>query len=207
MTRGYLVVPEPNALPQANEDIYERLCCAIYMAAGINSRTSLYMITPDAASKAHLRASLAEFVSIDDALKLKYPSLSEEFSIVQSRNPLFHIMKLLRDYNIHLGVTSLSEFKITAALESKPKAAHDINTLIINNLEVDSLKALKNAKHYSDSELTYLVNNFNTQQLRFGVADLIMKGLVMYSSHVKQFLTKNQPNSDLPPLQRTPTSN
>jgi len=190
MTRGYLVVPEPNSLPQAHEDIYERFCCAIYMAAGINSRTSLYMIAPDAVSKAHLRASLAEFVSIEDALKLKYPSLSEEFSIVKSSNPVFHIMKLLRDYNIHLGVTSLSESEIKVALEVKPEEVHDISTLIVDNLEIDSLKTLRNAKHYSDSDLINMVDSFNAQQLRFGVADLIIKGLLMYSSYVKQFLTK-----------------
>lgn len=190
MTRGYLVVPKPTALPQAHKDIYERFCCAIYMAAGINSRTSLYMIAPDAASKAYLRASLAEFVSIEDALKLKYPSLSGEFSIVKSSNPLFHIMKLLRDYNIHLGVTSLSGSEITVALEEKPQDVHYISTLIVNNLEIDSLKNLNNAKHYSESDLINMVDNFNAQQLRFGVADLITKGLLMYSSYVEQFLTK-----------------
>jgi hypothetical protein len=190
MNRGYLIVPKPNKLPSAYTDIYERFCCAIYMASGINSETPLYMISSDAVSKAHLRAALAEFVSIEDVLNLKYPSHKNEFSIVKSSNPLFHIMKLLRDYNIHLGVTTLAEPEISVAMETTPDEVHDIKTLIVDNLEVNSLKTLRNAKHYSDSDLIEMVDCFNKQQLRFGVADLIIKGLVTYSNYVKEFLTR-----------------
>ncbi|WP_404419488.1 hypothetical protein [Marinospirillum sp.] len=197
MTRGYLVVPEPNYLPEGHDDIYERFCCAIYMAACINSKTSLYIMPPYSASKAYLRASLAEFVSIEDALKLKCPAVYEDFSIVKSSNPLFHIMKLLRDYNIHLGVTTLLESEIPVALEAKPEEVHDIDTLIVNNLEVNSLMMLRNSKHYSDSELINMVDCFNIQQRRFGVADLIIRGLVMYSSHIKKILTKQSTGSSL----------
>lgn len=190
INRGYLVVPKPNELPPEYIEIYERFCCAVYMAAGINSETSLYIISSEAASKAHLRAALAEFVSIEDFLNLKFPSHKDKFSIVKSSNPLFHIMKLLRDYNIHLGVTTLSESEISVALEVKPNDAHNINTLIVDNLDVSSLKSLRNAKHYSDTDLIKMVNFFNKQQLRFGVENLIINGLIAYSNYVNQFLKK-----------------
>jgi hypothetical protein len=191
MNNGYLVVPKPSELPLAHDVIYERFCSAIYMAANIHGESGAHLshvVASQVVLKAYFRAALAEFVSLDDALKISgYPDVSV-FSITKSSNPLFHIMKLLRDYNTHLGITPLEETEVVIALDSNKSKKFGVSAAIIDNLNFDDLKELRNAKFYRDDDLCKLVKMFNEQQMKFGAGDLIIKGLIMYSELVGQLL-------------------
>ncbi len=191
MDKGYLVVPSPDTTLKIDMEVYEKICCAIFMASNIGAENKLYMISSESVSKAYFRAALAEYVSIEDILKIEYPGLTQEYSIVKSSNPLFHLMKLLRDYNIHLGHTELTKEQISVVLEKHPSEVHQLDIQVVTNLNAGALKNLRNAKHYSDTDLLKMVEMFNNQQLAFGVGDLIIRGLLEYSRYVEKFLTKH----------------
>lgn len=194
MTNGFLLVPKPCELLMDHDLIYERFCSAIYMAANVNGEAGVHLshlVNEEVAMKAYFRAALAEFVSLEDALKVNgYPEVSG-FLITKSSNPLFHIMKLLRDYNIHLGITELKETEVIVSLESDSSQLFGCSASVIKNLNFCDLKKLRNARFYSDQELFQMVKMFNEQQQKFGVGDLIIKGLVMYSELVGQLLTND----------------
>jgi hypothetical protein len=195
MKNGYLPVPKPSELLLAHDVIYERFCSAIYMAANIHCESGTHLshvVASQVVLKAYFRASLAEFVSLEDALKVTdYPDVSV-FSITKSTNPLFHNMKLLRDYNTHLGITLLEKTEVVITLGSNKSEEFGVSAAIIDNLNFEDLKQLRNAKFYSDDDLCKMVEMFNEQQMKFGVGDLIIKGLIMYSEFVGKLLTSNK---------------
>lgn len=190
MDNGYLVVPKPSHSISGHQELYERFCCAIYMAANINGKAGLHMISNEGAAKAYLRAALAEFFSIEDILRVQFASDTESYMVKNSSNPLFHLMKLLRNYNVHLAATSLEKKEVVVALPTEPGRSYAVSVAMIDNLEVEELKKVRDSKYYSDSDLKKMINNFNREQKKFGVGDLIIKGLIMYSAYVGQFLTK-----------------
>ncbi len=74
----------------------------------------LYHFSPEnnpATKKAYLRAALSEFVSIEEVLIQDLEAnkiIADVLKINATQNPLFHILKQLRNYNIHLGISGLN---------------------------------------------------------------------------------------------------
>ena len=194
MEKGYLVVPKPSEYLRDYGEVYDRFCSAIYFAASIGKENNLYMISAKAQAEGYLRASVADFISIEDLLRAMYPNYTVEYSLLKSTNPLFHFIKQLRNYNIHLSTTSISSRNISISFASdKSGNAHKIDAYYIDNLDINEfLKLDCFVKHhnYTEDQFSKIIDLFRVEQSKFGVGDLLIRGILEYGKIVEKFLTK-----------------
>lgn len=190
METGYLIIPEPHEGIKGYKEICNRFCSAIYMASRISEKAGKYIITEPAMQCAYVRATLAEFCSIEECIKQLYPKLdNKQYLIHKSNNPAFHLLKLLRNYNIHLSDSTLSEKSISIALACKPDIEHDMSVWYIDNLDSLAISKLASAKYYSIQEIEKFIEIFDEKQHEFGIAQLLMTIVVQYSEYISKLLT------------------
>lgn len=190
MESGYLIIPTPDEGLRDFSDLYDRFCSAIYMASKIGGESSKYMLSNKARSSAYTRAALAEFSGIDEFIEQNFKQLKRETYIIYKQpNPLFHIMRMLRNYNVHVAESTLSAKEINVALPSKPEETFDIKICYINNLSAEELKQLKSAKDYSKAEIEKMITHFESAQHKFGISDLLVRGVMLYSSVISSLIT------------------
>jgi len=198
METGYLIIPKPDQGLVGYREIYDRFCSSIYMASMISEKAGKYMVSESAKHCAYVRATLAEFCSIEECIKQLYPQLDASlYQLHKTNNPAFHVLKLLRNYNIHLSDSTLSEKSISIVLASKPDSEHDISVLYIDNLDSSKLSKLQSAKHYSIEEIDTFIEVFNDKQHEFGVAQLLIAIVVQYSEFIAKFLTNQSTGTSL----------
>ncbi len=148
------------------------------------------MITKPAKQCAYVRAVLAEFSSIEECIRQLYDGLDENaYLIRKSKNPAFHFLKLLRNYNIHLSESTLSEKTINIILQSEPETEHDMQVLFIDNLDAKEISRLNSSKYYTLDELEKFIEVFDEKQHEFGLSQLLMTILVHYSDFISEFLS------------------
>ncbi len=188
--KGYLIVPTPcEELKQLDLDIYERLSAAIYMTAHINGESKKAMISTKAVQSAYLRAALTEFVSLEDLIEQKYSNFPKsDYKFYKSLNPYYHLIKLLRNYNIHLSDSFLDKSNISVSLINEPNKVYDISITIIDNLSVSELKNLTSAKDYTNLHLEEMLVRFDEEQRKFGVSCLLLEGILKYSKQITTLL-------------------
>lgn len=188
MERGYLLVPGPPEALNNFHELHARCSAAIYMASHIGGKSTKSVISDEVHKAAYIRAALSEFVGMEDVAKsLADKEYEHEISIDKCNNPLFHIMKLLRNYNIHVGSSVCSEVTVPVIAVGEE---HEINTDVIDNLSVESLKALRAGKNYTYTEMDRMVQYFTLEQNKLGVCDLLLKGILLYTEFLLEFLTK-----------------
>lgn len=190
MESGYLIIPTPDEGLREFSDLYDRFCSAIYMASKIGGESSKYMLSNKAHSSGYTRAALAEFAGIDEFIEQHFKQLKRETYIIYKQpNPLFHIMKMLRNYNVHVAESTFSEKEINVVSPSKPEENFDIKIYYINNLSAEKLKQLKSAKDYSKAEIEKMVTHFENAQHEFGISDLLVRGVILYSRVISRLMT------------------
>jgi hypothetical protein len=136
--------------------------------------------------EACMRASLAELVSIEDALVRDVGGAdSAPIKMHQSANPLLHIVRELRHLNVHLVSSSLVHSSRPASYVIDGDR-HDIDYTLwtIRDLTVDVLRTSRNAKYYTDVQQTDLVAWFNQNQEEWGVDHLILHAITMYAQEI-----------------------
>ena len=139
--------------------------------------------------EAFLRASLAEYVSVEDTLKrdlVKVGINEQAIRISDLPNPLLHLMRELRNLEIHLTSSQLSKAKkdVTVILLD---AEHQSQTTIwtVNDLTVEKFQELRYAKNrYSEEEIREMVSWFNEAQYDWGVPDLLFRAIVEWASAI-----------------------
>src|SRR5690606_10567681 len=115
-----------------------------------------------------LRASLSEFVSIEESLKIDNPKMYKNSKINQSTSPLLRMMKELRNYDMHIGTNSVSSINLEVGFVGRDEEIENVKTYnfdfpIISNLTVDEFKKLdcyKKYSLYSIEEITKMVSYF-----------------------------------------------
>ncbi|MBU2986803.1 hypothetical protein KO528_15670 [Saccharophagus degradans] len=192
MEKGYLIVPEPSEYLRDYGELYDRFCSAIYFAASIGRKSNLYMISAKAQAEGYLRASIADFISIEDLLRAKYPNDTVEYSLIKSTNPLFHFIKQLRNYNIHLSTARISTREISVIIASdKSRSVHRIDAYYIDNLDINEflkLDCFVRYHNYTEDQFCRIIDLFNTEQCKFGVGDLLIRGILEYGKVIEEFL-------------------
>lgn len=135
--------------------------------------------------ESYLRASLAEYMSMEDTLPrdLEKNGISKRaVKIYDFQNPVLHIVRMLRNIEIHLRSSTLSSDKI-------PAVAGDVRfnnrVWFINDLEFDQVVSdLDNAQYYSEEDLRMLIEWFNDAQKRMGVEELIRRAVTTFARHI-----------------------
>ncbi|MBY7858304.1 hypothetical protein KW419_08470 [Vibrio fluvialis] len=190
---GYLLIPEPAKELAEFPDVYDRVCSVIYHCTMVANEPVKKCISLSAKDATHIRSALCEFVGIEDLLKQLYPTLSNNsFAIYKSENPVLHMIKLLRNYNVHISNSQLSQKSMKVRTKLDNFQEFDVTVGYISNLSLESLKLMYSANNYTDSQLIRMIEVFECEQHEFGVTTLIQKAVIDYSQHLAKVLHSNQ---------------
>lgn len=132
-----------------------------------------------------LRASLAEYVSMEDTLDrdLDKAEISDEpVRIRDFEDPVLHIIRELRNLELHLRTSELSSDEIPAI---SGDIEFDKQIWFVNDLEIEHvLNNLYNARYYDDDDLRKLIDWFNPAQRLMGIGELIRRAVITYARHI-----------------------
>lgn len=165
-------------------ELHDCLSASIYMANQIEliEEGSIYLRI-DKLRPIYLRASLNELCRTEDFCK----SQNKPFWFPESDDPLLHMLKLLRNYHVHLSSNELSE---GATLVKWGENEVVYNSFIIDNLHHEDLKKLDSSEGYTDEQLIELVELFERAQRQFGIVQLIYNAALHVQKLVIQHLQK-----------------
>jgi hypothetical protein len=168
--------------------VFERADCALYFTAKFHSENN------EIVKKGLLRAAISEFVSIEEVIKIDSEINNISLSpllIIMTENPLLHIVKQLRNYNIHLGSSVIDytegtkrTFGTFDQFESGTGYEYTDSEAIITNLDISKFNKLKDAKHYDEQDKINIINWFNQNQTRWGVDHLIYLATLDYCDRI-----------------------
>lgn len=135
-----------------------------------------------------LRASLAEFVSMEEALVRDLDnigSFKSALKINDNSNPLLHILRELRNLEIHLTSSTLSAEQREFVWKPEGEERKIVkNVWSIDNLKASDFLQLKNAKNYDSSELKAAANRFLIEQKKWGVNELLLRGINSFCEEI-----------------------
>jgi hypothetical protein len=143
-------------------------------------------------NEAYLRAGLSEFASIPDAhgRDLVAAGLNKQkYAVCKSKNPLLHLMYILRNVNIHAG-RSRSVQKNTTVLYAEKEYTYP--AVILSDLMVNQLVAKREvSRGYRRQDLEDVVSWFNHKQEIFGAYHLFVRGVEIYCSELVSYQLSN----------------
>jgi hypothetical protein len=129
---------------------------------------------------AYLRGALGEFRSMDEALErdLTAIDLKKSHKLIDSKNPLLHLMKILRDLNFHVKVLQTVKETRNATWDNH---SFNLSIAIITGLSAKDLLSTDNAKHYTKSDLDLMVHWFNKAQMQWGAGHIVRLSVEYYA--------------------------
>lgn len=163
---GHIIPPKINSSLVPNLDIFECLNSAVYLASQIELAEGSVHLRAEKIRNIYFRASLSELLRVEDLTK----GLGKPFELKKTRDPLLHTIKLLRNYQVHIGTFTLRGGRTPVNWNG------DISiyeSFIADNLLVKELRKLGSSKGYTDSQLEELLGLFDLHQQRFGVVQLL----------------------------------
>lgn len=174
---GYLLIPRPDEKYQALPDVYNRVCNVIYFASKIGCEPDRACANQKSLNEAFIRAALCEFFSIEDYILKSYPECDEGiwFHSSKNSNPILHVLKNLRNYNIHVDSSKVSTKPIQVKTLVHGDKELEVGVEFISNLSVEELRRTDSTKKYSSNDLKKMIEVFEEQQHIYGIAALIMK--------------------------------
>lgn len=168
--------------------VFERASCALHFTSKFHSEDD------EIIKKGLLRAAISEFVSMEEVLKIDSDinNISlDPLLIINTENPLLHIVKQLRNYNIHIGSSIIdyaSETKrIFGTIEDFEKGTgyeYTDREAVISNLDIAEFNKLKDAKKYYQSDKIKIIEWFNQNQIKWGVDHLIYLAILDYCDEI-----------------------
>jgi hypothetical protein len=139
---------------------------AIYMASQIEFAQGSIHLRVEPVRAAYFRAALAELVRVEDVCRI----YGKAFALKQSSDPLLHTIKLLRNYEVHVGAFKLSSGAVLAKWGDMEGV---YESFIVTNLSASELRKLDSASGYTDAQLEELLHLFNVHQRKLGVVQLL----------------------------------
>jgi hypothetical protein len=142
--------------------------------------------------EACLRASLGEFVSMEETAKRDFATLAAKESppmITDSLSPLLHVLRELRNVNFHLATVRITE-DTKAAIWRFDGKDHELNysLTLVDGFTLPTFMSLRNAKNYHRDSVSKLIDWFDLQQREWGVPHMIVVAVSQYAddllSHV-----------------------
>jgi hypothetical protein len=134
-----------------------------------------------------LRAALAEFVSMEDVLKLDLSTLgisAPPLRLNQTPKPILHLFRELRNHEIHLRQSSLSVTQKDALWGhiERPAEARPLRISIwtLEGVTFESFLELRNARLYTKAEISCFVGWFNKGQAAWGIQQLLLIAIEEY---------------------------
>ncbi len=163
---GHVLLPKVPPKLRSMPELRSSLANAIYMASQIELAQGSIHLRAEPIRAAYLRASLSEIVRVEDLSKL----YGKPFSFKSSTDPLLHVVKLLRNYEVHVGAFSVAAGAIRVNWGGDEGV---YETYVVDNLSASELRKLDSASGYSDRQLEELLTLFEMHQRKFGVVQLL----------------------------------
>lgn len=166
--RSILIGPPKDLIARLSSmpQTLERVESAIMFAAQSSMQSEPWR------AAAFLRASLADYCSIEEMQKLDRPAHAR-FKLAASPNPLLHLLELLRHLNVHVKTVETVAHSINVQFKDQTS---DMNVYVISNLDPTDLAALRNGKHYNIADIGRSVGWFTVRQTEWGAGDLVSMG-------------------------------
>ncbi len=130
--------------------------------------------------EAFMRAALGEYVSMEEAIRWDRPHGSPP-QIKDSRNPLLHIMKELRNLQFHLLSSPLKSQQRSVIFASRQC---DMPVWYVEDLRVTDFDRSKNAQFFTPDDLKRMIQWFNENQRLWGVTELILHAVRAYAEEI-----------------------
>lgn len=163
---GHVLPPKVPARLRSMPEVRSSLSSAIYMASQIELAQGSIHLRVEPIRSAYFRAALSELIRVEDVCRIYGKSLA----LKQSSDPLLHTIKLLRNYQVHVGAFKLSS---GAVLAKRGDLEGVYESFIVTNLSAPELRKLDSASGYTDAQLEELLHLFNVHQRRLGVVQLL----------------------------------
>jgi hypothetical protein len=128
-------------------------------------------------SAAYLRAALADFCSIEEMQAIDRPS-STPLRLAAMKNPLLHLLELMRHLNIHVKAVQAAPRTVDATLGEH---TFSLETYVVSNLDANDLAALRNGKRYALPDLQKMVAWFNESQNYWGSGYVVRVGVEAFA--------------------------
>jgi len=133
-----------------------------------------------------LRCGLAEFVGMEDAL-LHYVDEQKRIKINDSKDPILHFVRELRNFEIHIkGGTVRTEkrrFLYSDTFLGITEKEWDIDIDILE-IEFHDIKKLRNIKRYTDEEVLIMKESFDQLQKIWGYQEVVRACVEKYCSMI-----------------------
>jgi hypothetical protein len=166
------------------EAVFQRVEGALFFAAKFHGEAHEWH------KLALLRASFSEFASIEEVLPddLQRAGISvPPFSIGRTANPLFHLLKQLRNYNMHIASSTVGEteprkvrFGKHDPLDAKSTIEYDDTEPVVENLNLVEFNRLRESARYSEDDKQRMLEWFNNAQRKWGVNHLVYLAVNQY---------------------------
>jgi hypothetical protein len=162
----------------------ERALCATHFSGLMCSEVRSAQYDHLTLRQGYMRASLAEFVGMEESLQRDLSRLGIEANPLKANTgtrPLLHIIRELRNFELHLHSSPLTKQSRQALWlplgDSDEERSIEYQGWIIDDLTESQFRQLRNARHYQDDDIRRLVAWFNAAQREWGVHDLILRAI------------------------------
>lgn len=165
------------------QEVYERSRSALMFTCGADAKDEAWR------NAARLRAGLNEFYSLEDAAKrdFKRNCINEEpAKIRDSKNPLVHLMYLLRHVNVHAQVSNTRVHQ-TSVISTLGGDSHevDIGAVILDAPTIDQIQRCNQARdHYNSDDLARATKWIDEVQYVFGIDEVFRRGVSAYCREI-----------------------
>lgn len=184
----FSILADESSIPDYSDELISRLepmpeTIARARSAAMFAQQAEKQATPWLAA-AFVRAALAELCSMEEMQNVDKPGATS-VKIADQRNPLLHLLVLLRHLNVHVKAVSVT-------CESSPILLDGLqicfngqplmwSVLVVTDLSSSDLAALNNGKHYSAKDLDECVAWFERRQQSCGVGKIIAQGIAAFA--------------------------
>jgi len=133
-----------------------------------------------------LRCSLSEIVGIEDALR-KYYISDKVFHLYDTKDPIIHFIRELRNFEIHIKETNVFNYKakVTYAGEIVKDNGQEV-TISFDCIRIDfeSLTKLKNYNRYTEEQWKFMKEEFDKLQMDWGYQEVIISAVEKYCEKI-----------------------
>lgn len=163
---GHVLPPKISPVTLRNPELRDCLSSAIYLTSQIELVQGSVNLRAEPIRGAYFRAALSEMVRVEDV------SVTQgiDLKFIHTSDPLLHTIKLLRNYQVHIGVCRLSAGAVNVLWGDEPGR---YESFIASNLSSQELRKLDCSKGYTNNQLEELVLLFEAHQRKLGVVQLL----------------------------------
>lgn len=140
---------------------------------------------PDQIRASLFRASLCEIARIDDLLK----GTVIYFSFVASKDPIFSLIKLLRNFQVQLVPHQLENVEIEVTSGSDFMVCKNY---IASNITLHEFQKLRDFHKYEYSQIEKLILWFDENQRKLGVTQFLYSLIKYVDTHLVERLNKHR---------------